>query len=602
MSDLYAKLVEGVTAPMTAWLHAAGVEEAPFWGPPTRAGAGDLALACHRYARALRKAPQMIATDLAAVALAHPLIASAEPTAGFLNLRFDWAALAEQLLPWALQDPGALGFNDSLAGQRVMIEYSSPNTNKPQHLGHCRNNILGATVARLLKRAGAEVIQVNLINDRGIHICKSMLAQQRFSPETTPEGEGKKGDHFVGDRYVAFDKAFEAEYAQKAAGQDKVAFFNSEASDYGSAARAMLRAWEAEEPKVRALWRQMNAWCEAGFFATYARMGVHFDRVDRESQTYLLGKDMVEEGLKAGVFYHAENGAAVFDLTRIGLEGEKAVLRADGTSVYTTQDLGTALKRYEETRFDKMIYVVGNEQDHHFRVLFGILGALRSELEGKLYHLSYGMVELPEGKMKSREGKVVDADNLMDELHEAAYLQTKEKNLESGAALDEAELHRRAEAIGLAGLKFYLLKFAPATTFLFNPAESIQPNGETGVYCQYAYARGGSILRRLGEAGNVASAEDFSALVQPQAIEVLKALLMFPGEIRAAAEQLKPSLLAQATYSLAYAFASFYNHNDNNVLRAEGQAQRARVMLVKAARRVLGAGLELMGIEALEEM
>ena len=606
-TDLFADLVAELQAPIDAWLVAAGATPELSLTVPTREGAGDLALPCHKYSKALRKAPQVIATELAAVVGAHPLVVKVDAVAGFLNLHLDAQVLAERTVTWALADAGATGRSQALAGQKYVIEYSSPNTNKPQHLGHCRNNILGQTVATLLRSAGAEVVRVNLINDRGIHICKSMWAWKHFGEGATPESTGIKGDHLVGDFYVRFNQVFRAEHddrfghlelGQRTSPDD---WFNGE-SPIGQQVRAMLLAWEAGDPEVRALWRTMNSWCEAGFAATYARMGVAFDRIDKESTTYLLGKDLVEKGLSEGVFRHADNGAVVYDLARIGLEGEKAVLRADGTSVYMTQDLGTAMARFEDFHFDRMVYVVGNEQDHHFNVLFGVLGDLDARLKNRLFHLSYGMVELPQGRMKSREGTVVDADDLMDNLRDEALLVGRENWPE----LAEDELLRRAEAIGLSGLKFYLLKFAPATTFTFDPRQSIKPEGETGVYCQYAYARAGSILRKLGEslaATQESQGEpDWTALEAPQARAVISALLRFPGEVRAAATELKPSLLTKATYELARAFAAFYNHADCRVIGAEPGARDARAALVQAARRVLKSGLDLLGIETLEEM
>ncbi len=597
-TDLWKALVADIAAPLDTWLGEHGAEPGIALAPPTREGTGDdLAVACHRYARFLRKAPPAIAEDLAAVAADHPLVASAQGVNGFLNLRFDWTEVARRTLGWAAADDGALGRGDALAGEKVVVEYSSPNTNKPLHVGHLRNNMLGAALSNILRAAGANVHRVNLINDRGIHICKSMLAYQRFGGGATPESMGLKGDHLVGHFYVEFDKAFAAE--REAAGiptEEADAYFNGD-SELGGAARAMLLGWEAGDPEVRALWTQMNGWCEAGLFETYERMGVGFEQIQHESETYLLGKDLVGEGFERGVFRHADNGAVVYDLTRLGLEGEKAVLRADGTAMYVTQDLGTAVSRFDELGFDRMVYVVGNEQDRHFQVLFGILAELRPALEGKLHHLSYGMVELPDGKMKSREGTVVDADDLMDELRDKAT----EEGRRRWPELAEAELLERSEAVAQAGLKFFLLKYAPRTNFVFDKEESIKPEGETGPYCQYAYARAGSILRKLDELGAEAAAPDYSALGE-QARAVLTAMMRFPGEVEAAAREHKPTFVAKATYELAKTFASFYNHPDCNVLNAEPPVRAARAELVTAARRVLKAGLELMGITALEEM
>lgn len=600
-TDLYAEIVESIAAPLNAWLAERGALDAAQLAPPTREGAGDLAMACHRYSRVFRKAPQMIAAELAEVAAGHPLVAEAVATAGFLNLRFDWSAVAARVIEWARTDDGARGRTAALAGQTVLVEYSSPNTNKPQHLGHCRNNILGHTVASLMEAAGAKVVRVNLINDRGIHICKSMVAYRHFGAGVTPASAGRKGDHLVGDFYVQFAKAFNAEYQENFTGVDDPpssdAWFNGD-SPLGQETRAMLQAWEAGDPEVRALWRTMNGWCEAGFKATYDRMGVRFDQIDKESETYLLGKDLIAEGLENGVFRVIDDGATVFELEKLGLDGQKAVLRADGTSLYVTQDLGTAVRRFEQYAFDQLIYVVGNEQNHHFKVLFGILEHLRPALKGRLHHLSYGMVELPDGKMKSREGKVVDADDLMDELHQAALEAAKGSPTLADAGEDV--LHQTAEAIGLGGLKFFLLKYAPATTFVFDRDNSISPNGETGVCCQYSYARAGRVGEKVGALPD--AAPDWSVLAEEIPRAVLTAMLRFPGECAAAATDLKPSFVTKATYEIVNAFNTFYNHPDYRVMSAEGGRKVALAWLVEAAHRMIGAGLELLGIEPVDAM
>ena len=598
-TDLHADLIAHVAAPLQAFLAEHGVTDPVPLAPPTRAGTGDLALPCHKYARVFRKAPQAIAQDIAAVAEGIDLVAGAEPVNGFLNLRFDWTVVAARLVEWARTDDGALGRSDVLAEQKVAIEYSSPNTNKPQHLGHCRNNLLGQTVGTLLEAAGAEVTRVNLVNDRGIHICKSMLAYQRLGDGVTPETAGKKGDHLVGDFYVRFDQALKAEYDAAfpaGDGPGKDAFFN-EGSEWGAAARKMLQDWEAGDPDVRSLWEMMNSWCHEGFARTYERMGVGFDIVNKESETYSLGKAIVEKGLQNGVFTRADNGAAVFDQARIGLEGQKAVLRADGTSLYVTQDLGTAVMRHQTLGFDRMIYVVGNEQDHYFRVLFGILGEVEPELKGRLTHRSNGMVELPTGKMKSREGTVVDADDLMDELHEMVLSASTDR----WADLDAAERARRAEAIGLGGLKYFLMKYNPDRTFIFDKESSISIEGETGPYCQYAHARAENILRKVGNQLDGID-PDWAALDTEPARNLMSALLAFPRAARTGATELDPSLPAKATYDIAKSFASFYNDRDSRVLGASPAAGAARAALVEATRRVLSAGLGLLGIVPLSEM
>lgn len=605
-TDLYAEIVESIAAPLTAWLSENGATDAAQLAPPTRAGSGDLAMACHRYARVFRKAPQMIAVDLAAVAAAHPLVAEATPVAGFLNLTFDWAAVAEKVVDWAQTDDGALGRTAVLAGQTVLVEYSSPNTNKPQHLGHCRNNILGHTVATLMEAAGAKVVRVNLINDRGIHICKSMVAYRHFGEGVTPAALGKKGDHLVGDFYVQFNEAFNAEYkAAKNSGRfddleavpSEDEWFNSD-SPLGQETRAMLQAWEAGDAAVRDLWRTMNGWCEAGFKQTYDRMGVRFDQIDKESETYLLGKDLIAEGLKNGVFEEIEGGAIGFDLTKLGLEGHKAVLRSDGTSMYVTQDIGTAVKRFEQHDFDQMIYVVGDEQDYHFKVLFGILEHLRPAMKGRLHHLSYGMIKLPDGDMKSRKGNVVDADGLMDELHAAAFAVSKDS--EKLAAASEDVQHATAEAIGLAGLKFYLLKYAPKTSFVFDRDNSISPQGETGVCCQYSYARAGRVSDVVGDLPDVAP--DWSVLTEEKPRAILTAMLRFPGEMATAAREHKPSFATKGTYEIVNAFNTFYNDAAYRVKDAEGGRKVALARLVEGAHRMIGAGLELLGIQPVDAM
>ncbi len=598
--DLQAALVAEITAPLAAWLADQGVDDVPQLAPPTRAGSGDLALACHKYARSLRRNPKLIAEDLAAVAAEQPLVAEAEAVNGFLNIRYNWAALAPRVIAWAAADEGALGRSRTLAGERVLIEYSAPNTNKPQHLGHCRNNLLGHTIATLLEAAGAEVLRYNLVNNRGIHICKSMVAYERFGEGRTPDELGVKGDHFVGDLYVRFNDALHdelaARYPDPATRPDADAFFNGD-SELGGRAREMLQLWEAGDPEVRALWEMMNGWCEAGFAQTYARMGVRFDTTQKESDTYLLGKAIVEQGLADGVFHHADNGAVVFDQARLGLEGEKAVLRADGTSLYVTQDLGTAVTRFEATGFDRMIYVVGSEQEHYFRVLFGILGEVRPELKGRMIHRSYGMVELTTGKMKSREGTVVDADDLMDDLHAAVL----DANADRWPELAEADRQARAEGIAMGGLKYFLLRYNPDRSFVFDKDSSISFEGDTGPYCQYAHARAATLLSKLDE--SVAGVEpDWSVLAEPYAVRVLTALLLLPPAVTKGAVELDPSFATQALYDLAKAFASFYAAPVGRVIGAPPAEAAAKAALVRVTKRVLAGALELLGMEALDEM
>lgn len=600
--DLSAAIVDAVAAPIVAWLAAAGIDERPPLAPPTVDGP-DLAMPCHKYARVFRRNPKLIAEEAAEHAASGELVKKAEAVNGFLNLWLDWTALAPRVVAWALENPAAVGQSDVLAGKKVVIEYSSPNTNKPQHLGHCRNNLLGQTVGTLLSAAGAEVKRVNLVNDRGIHICKSMVAYERLGEGATPQSTGKKGDHFIGDFYVRFASALSEEYAAAfpdGEGPGKDAFFN-DGSEWGAAAKDMLRRWEAGDAEVRELWRTMNGWCEQGFWQTYERMGVEFDRIDRESETYLLGKSIVEKGLESGVFMDDPKGtgAVVFDQEKLGLEGHKVVLRADGTSLYVTQDLGTAMMRHERDAFDQAVYVVGNEQDHYFRVLFGILGEIDPALKGRLFHRSYGMVELTTGKMKSREGTVVDADDLMDDLRDMVLSHSTAEGRWDG--LSDEDQRARAEAIGLAGLKFFLLKFNPERNFIFDKATSIDIRGETGPYCQYAHARAASLLAKAGDAASGVE-PDWSALDNDPSRAVLQALLAVPKLVRTGAESMDPSALTRATYELSKVWASFYNHPDCRIIGAAPGETAARVALARAVQRSLAGLLGLLGIEALDEM
>jgi arginyl-tRNA synthetase len=633
-----------------------GIEDEPTIQPPPKVEMGYAGFPCFPYARRLGKSPAQVAEmarEVLAARLAEgdPLVESVSAEGPFVNFQLSAAkvlgvALGE--LRAAPQDFG--GKFGHVAGSRpVMVEYSSPNTNKPQHLGHVRNNLLGETLATILGHYGYEVLRVNLINDRGIHICKSMLAYQLFGEGVTPEKAGKKGDHLIGDFYVRFSKEFSSEYAawlegDEAAGvfegwkgskdglkavgawkkdhrkkgepepvpsEDVVrklfksdyedAYFNAQSS-LGAQARELLRRWEAGDAEVVGLWRTLNGWVEAGFHATYARMGIRFDHIDHESETYLLGKDLVEEGLGSGVFVRAANGAAVFDLTRIGLQGEKAVLRPDGTSLYTTQDLGTAARRFERHDPAKLIYVVGDEQNMHFQILFGILGALRPALQGRCYHLSYGMVNLPQGRMKSREGTVVDADDLMDEVHKLALERIHEIWKDEEMPAEEA--HRRAEVLGLAALKYFLMDYSPQTTMIFNPEQSLELTGRTGVYAMYAYARTAGVLRKGGfDAGARAlpSLEVLSHLRHEKEEVLVRALAGFPQAIRRAAEQYDPSKLTEYVWRLAKDLASFYEHCD--VIHAEpAELREARLWLVWAANRALWVSLRLLGLEPLEQM
>lgn len=515
---------------------------------------------------------------------------------GFLNLELNelvWVDLFQQI--YSNPNFGHLPAN----GQKVMVEYSSPNTNKPLHLGHLRNNFLGFSVAEILKATGYEVIKSNLVNDRGIHICKSMVAYQLFGNGETPESSGLKGDHLAGKYYVIFDREYKKEIKELIAkGQTedeakKNAPLLLEAQD-------MLRKWEANDVEVVTLWKKMNEWVYAGFESTYKKMGVTFDKFYYESDTYLLGKDIVEEGLEKGVFFKKENGSVWVDLTDEGLD-EKLVRRADGTSVYITQDLGTADLKYKDFQIDKSVYVVGNEQDYHFDVLFKIMRKLGRSYGDGLYHLSYGMVDLPTGKMKSREGTVVDADDLMQEMIDTAEHHTKELGKIEGFTEDQAkELY---ETLGLGALKFFLLKVDPKKRMLFNPKESIEFQGYTGPFIQYSHARIAAILRKADQIGVNYDTPDFSGITELAESETALILLLndFEKKIKSAAEDFSPSVIAQYLFDLAKEYNRFYA--DVPIFHEKDLAiQTFRVALSFLTAKTIKKGMSLLGITVPERM
>ena len=481
-------------------------------------------------------------------------------------------------------------------GEKVMVEYSSPNTNKPLHLGHVRNNLLGYSVSELLKADGYDVIKVNLVNDRGIHICKSMLAWQNWGNGETPESSGLKGDHLVGKYYVVFDKEYKKEIeALVAEGQTE-----DEAKKNApliKAAQQMLLQWEQGDADVVGLWEKMNGWVYAGFDVTYKKLGVDFDKYYYESNTYLLGKDTVEEGLAKGVFFKKEDGSVWIDLTADGLD-QKLVLRADGTSVYITQDLGTAQMKYDDFGMDKSIYVVGNEQDYHFKVLFLILEKLGKSWAKGLYHLSYGMVDLPSGKMKSREGTVVDADDLVNEMVETA----KQKTEELGKTNDfsEADKDDLYTTIGLGALKYFLLKVEPKKRLLFDPAESIDFQGNTGPFIQYTHARIKSLLSRADYQYAVA---DYSNIkLTPTELEMVMLLAKYPNEISEAAKAYSPAFIANYLYEVAKLFNKFY-HEVPPIIKEEDTAiKQHRLNICKIAADVIKSGMGILGIKVPERM
>ena len=483
--------------------------------------------------------------------------------------------------------------------EAILVEYSSPNTNKPLHLGHIRNNLLGYSVAEILKAAGHKVYKTQIINDRGIHICKSMVAWQRFGNGETPENTGLKGDKLVGNYYVAFDKAYKAEI-QQLVEQGKTKEEAEKQAPIFVAAQEMLRQWEADNPEVIKLWKQMNGWVYDGFAITYKNLGVDFDSYYYESNTYLLGKDIVERGLEQGVFFKKEDGSVWCDLTADGLD-EKLVLRADGTSVYMTQDMGTATQRVKDYPDVKgMVYTVGNEQDYHFKVLFLILKKLGYDWASHLYHLSYGMVDLPSGKMKSREGTVVDADDLIAEMEQTA----KEISQELGKLDGYTEAQKEAlyHTIGLGALKYYILKVDPKKRILFDPKESIDFQGNTGPFIQYTYARIQSIMRKYAEMGgrNEAVVEKVNGLHEKEKA-LLKSITLFPSVVQDAADSYSPAIIANYVYDLVKDFNSFYQNV--SILGEEEESKRDfRVMLSKKIGEIIAESFKMLGIQVPERM
>ena len=541
---------------------------------------GDFTLVVFPLLRVSRTSPEATGTAIGGWLKANvPEISGFNVVKGFLNLLLSPLYWKEQFVAVA-EDPSYGQLPPT--GKNIMVEFSSPNTNKPLHLGHIRNNLLGASVAELLKAAGNRVIKITLVNDRGVHICKSMYAWQERFHGATPESSGKKGDHLVGDCYVEFAKMEKEDPSV----MDKV--------------HEMLVKWEQGDPEVRALWEKMNGWVFAGFDETYKSLGISFDKVDYEHDTYLLGKELVRKGLDMGVLVRDPDGSVWCDLTADGLD-RKILLRSDGTSVYITQDLGTAERRFAEYDLDSLIYVVGNEQNYHFQVLKLILGKLGFDWADQIYHLSYGMVELPEGKMKSREGTVVDADDLIRKMEEEA----KATSTESGklADLTEEEKERLYHIIGLGALKYFIIKVDPKKTMLFDPKESIDFNGNTGPFIQYTHARICSILRKAAEQGiayDAASIPDSVAL-SPKEIRLIKLLGAYPQKVAEAAEALSPALIANYAYDLAKEFNQYYH--DTPVLREEdGVLLRMRLVLIDTLSSVLRKATGILGIELPERM
>ena len=567
---------------------------------------GHLTVVTFPFLRISKKKPEETGEDIAQWLIANTdLVSSFNTVKGFLNLVIapaQWLQLLATIdadAHYGLQLP-----NDE--SPLTMVEYSSPNTNKPLHLGHVRNNLLGWAVSKIAEANNQRVVKTNIVNDRGIHICKSMLAWLKYGNGETPESSGKKGDHLVGDYYVAFDQHYRAEVAELKAQLIAQGVSEEEAETRAKAevplmveAREMLRKWEQGDEEVRGLWRKMNEWVYAGFDETYKALGVSFDKIYYESDTYLEGKEKVEEGLAKGLFYRREDGSVWADFTKEGLD-EKLLLRADGTSVYMTQDIGTAKLRFRDYSINKMVYVVGNEQNYHFQVLSLLLDRLGFEWGKSLVHFSYGMVELPNGKMKSREGTVVDADDLVEGMIEQARRTMDEAG--KNTDMSEAEKQEVARIVGLGALKYFLLKVDARKNMVFNPEESIDFNGNTGPFIQYTYARIRSILRKAQDAGIVLSEELPTGVeISTKEEEIIQRLADFRGVVEAAGEDYSPSGIANYCYELVKLYNQFYH--EFQILREEDAAKRNfRLILSRNVAKVVRLGMELLGIEMPERM
>lgn len=549
---------------------------------------GDFTVVIFPLVKLAKKSPDVLGNELGEELKKQGAIENFNIVKGFLNLTINNSAFVQNFKEIKAQFDVKENKN-----QTVMVEYSSPNTNKPLHLGHIRNNLLGFSVAQILKEAGYNVVKTQIINDRGIHICKSMLAWEKFGKGETPETTGLKGDKLVGNYYVEFDKNYKVQISElKEQGLDEETA--KKQAPIILEAQKMLLDWEQENKQVRDLWEKMNSWVYAGFNETYKRLGVDFDQVQYESNTYLLGKDIIEEGLAKGVFFKKDDNSVWIDLTEDGLD-QKLVLRGDGTSVYMTQDLGTAVERFKQNDIQKLIYTVGNEQDYHFQVLFLILKKLGYDWANQLYHLSYGMVELPEGKMKSREGTVVDADDLMQEM----YLTAKEKSEELGKleGLTDEEKEKSYEIVGLGALKYFMLKVDPKKKMLFNPAESIDFNGNTGPFIQYTYARIQSLLNRA----NFAEADFGNYEPNASEKELIMQLSNFKDVVEKAAETLSPAQVANYVYDLVKTYNSFYQNNPVMTLEDEN-AKQFKLQISDLTAKTIKKSLNLLGINVVNRM
>ena len=592
-NSIQQTLVEQTVAAVKA-LYGADIPETQISLQETRKEfEGQITIVTFPVTRFSKKSPEQTGTEIGEYLQQNiESISAFNVIKGFLNISLSdayWIALLNNTI--VAENFGKFPAN----GKKLMVEYSSPNTNKPLHLGHIRNNLLGYSVAEILKAYGYDIIKANLVNDRGIHICKSMLAWQKFGNGETPESSGLKGDHLVGKYYVVFDKEYKKEIeALKAEGQTE-----EEAKKNAPLmleTQEMLRQWEAGNEEVIALWTMMNGWVYAGFEKTYNQLGVNFDKFYYESNTYLLGKDIIQEGLDKGVFFKKEDNSVWIDLTDEGLD-QKLVLRGDGTSVYITQDLGTAQLKYDEFGMDESIYVVGNEQDYHFKVLFTILKKLGKSWAAGMFHLSYGMVDLPSGKMKSREGTVVDADDLMAEMIETAQSRTEELGKTEGFSVEEKlELYN---TIGMGALKYFLLKVDPKKRLLFDPNESVDFQGHTGPFIQYTHARIKSVLRKAEFIA--AAAVTVPATLSSYERDLIQALAEFPNVIEASAKEFSPAQLANFAYEVARLYNKFYH--EETILKAEdANVKIFRLHLSASAAKVIAESMRLLGIQVPERM
>lgn len=577
---------------------------------PPKPEMGDLAFPLFAYAKAFSKAPNVLAQELSARINAISEDPNANKPDGeafalgpYMNVRVNMDSVVSQMYGKIKAGGASYGHSNLLGTKKVMIEFSCPNTNKPLHLGHVRNDCIGQSMSQILKACGADVMKVNLINNRGVHICKSMLAYQKFGNGETPESSGIKGDHLVGNYYVRFaqweahelEKDTAANIAKGMSEEEAKALAKKE-NGPDMEAQAMLRKWEQGDQQVMDLWKLMNGWTLAGVAQTYERTGISFDKYYYESDTYKLGKDKVLEGLERGIFQKADDGSIYIDNSDIGLD-RKILLRRDGTSIYITQDIGTAINRHEDWPFDSLIYVVASEQNYHFKVLFHVLEKLGYSWAKDLHHLSYGMVFLPEGKMKSREGTVVDADNLIDDLTKMA----KEQILEKGREEDLDDVDDTAHKIALGALNYYILQFNPSKDFVFNPKESLSFNGNTGPYLQYMGARISSMLRKYDEAAYLDVAFNPAVLSLEDEREMLKMLASFPEVVGKACTQYDPSIVCAFLYDLSKKFSHWYH--DNQILKADTpELVKARVSLCEMVLQVMKNAFDLVGIPFLEKM